>query len=68
MGKWHESGGGHSVTVKDGDHASGSNKADVYIGSSDTGNHCHYWVDKDGNSGTKHRGECDDCSGGGSDK
>jgi len=62
MGKYHESVGGHSVTVKDGDHASGSNKADVYISGSGEKDHCHLWVDKDGNSGTVHRGQCDECS------
>jgi hypothetical protein len=52
------------VKVKESD-SEDKNKADVYVGSrgSDSGrDHCHYWVDKKGDSGMVHRGGCDDCS------
>ena len=62
---------GSAVDVAQGGAAHGDNKADVYIGA-DNGDdraHCHVWVDKDGDTGVKHRGHCDDCSGdAGSDK
>ena len=44
------------------ENSSSGNKVDVYLGDPNTGNHCHYFVSENGQSGMVHRGECDDCS------
>lgn len=61
MGKEYYNDGENYVVVKEGD-----KQVDVYVGDSKSGDHCHWWFDKETNdSGIKHRGQCDDCSEGG---
>lgn len=37
-------------------------QTDYYVGSKDTGNHCHMWQEHEtGKSGVEHRGECNVC-------